>query len=114
MKIVKVIKTIKIGKRIEIRIYPKKSKYQELERNNFYLKHIPDRKTAKEILKDMKEIINMYGAVSVADAYDLVGLASEYPDDMYGWCDLSRDCTILLTSDFEYMLRLPKIKRIKY
>jgi len=108
------MKTIKIGKRIEIRIYPKKSKYQKLEEDYFYLKHIPDATAAKETLKCMKEIINNYGVVSVADAYNLVGLDSKYPDDMYGWYDLSRDCMILPSSDFEYVLRLPEFKRIKY
>ena len=41
------MKTIKIGKRIEIRIYPKKSKYQKLEEDYFYLKHIPDATAAR-------------------------------------------------------------------
>ncbi len=106
------MKTIKIGKRIEINIYPKEYKYQKLEEDYFYLKHIPDAATAKETLKCMKEIINNYGGVSLADAYDLIGLASTYSDTKYGWCNLDK-CLILPSSCFGYVLRLPAIKRIK-
>ncbi len=106
------MKTIKIGKRIEITIYPKKSKYQKLEEDYFYLKHISDETAAKETLKCMKEIINNYGVVSVADAYDLIGLASTYSDTKYGWTDLSK-YLILPSSCFGYVLRLPEVKRIK-
>lgn len=106
------MKTIKIGKRIEIRIYPKKSKYQKLEEDYFYLKHIPDATAARETLNCMKEIINDCGAVSLADAYDLIGLASTYSDNNYGWTNVDK-CLILPSSCFGYVLRLPEIKRIK-
>lgn len=46
---------------------------------------IEDRYDAANILATLKENADRYDVVSVADYYDLIGVASEYTDNNYGW-----------------------------
>lgn len=119
------MKTIKIGKRIEIRIYPKekKPKYQKVAKYYPYyqkvIKYHPyhdggyfymtfdNVQAAKDCLTSMKEIIDDYGVVELADAYELVGLDGTFQDTKRGWTNL--DGAIILPMLFSSMcnLRLP-------
>lgn len=64
-------------------------------------------KEVMEVLCKMDEIINTYGAVSVADLYDLVGITGRYRDNTYGWTSLSSVETIRVRDG--YMLKLPRV-----
>lgn len=44
---------------------------------------------AEEVLSNMTDLIVDYGAVSVADLYDLVGITGNFTDNKYGWVDLA-------------------------
>lgn len=46
---------------------------------------IPERVKAAVVLESLTEHANMYGTVSVADYYDLIGANSEYTDNNFGW-----------------------------
>ena len=46
------------------------------------------RSEAEEVLSNMTDLIVDYGAVSVADLYDLVGITGSFTDNNYGWVDL--------------------------
>ena len=49
-----------------------------------------DRKSdADEVLRQMDEIIDRYGTVSVADLYDLAGLVAPHTATRYGWTNIS-------------------------
>ena len=48
----------------------------------------------------------MYGTVSVADLYDLVGISGNYTDNKYGWTNI-RNAEPIRVRD-GYMLKLPK------
>lgn len=48
-----------------------------------------NREDAENVLKDMNDILDKYGGVSVADFCDLCGMKCEYVDHTYGWTDLS-------------------------
>lgn len=61
---------------------------------------------ADEVLTRMDELIDVYGTVSVADLYDLVGITGNYTDNNYGWTNL-RSASIVRVRD-GYLLKLPK------
>lgn len=65
-----------------------------------------NRGEAEVVLSKMEEIITIYGMVSVADLYDLVGITGKYTDNKYGWTDLCGAQTVYTREG--YMLKLPK------
>lgn len=67
---------------------------------------VDSRGEAEEVLTRMEELIDMYGTVSVADLYDLVGISGNYTDNKYGWTNI-RNAEPIRVRD-GYMLKLPK------
>lgn len=67
---------------------------------------VPTRGDAEEIIMQMDELISKYGIVSVADLYDLVGVACNYTDNKYGWTDI-RTAEPMRTRD-GYTIKLPR------
>lgn len=64
---------------------------RELARHNNYKDIIFDsRNDAEDVLDAMTDILNAYGAVSIADLNELVGITGEFTDNKYGWTNLSR------------------------
>lgn len=61
---------------------------------------------AEAVLMGMDDIIAKYEIVSVADLYDLVGIAGSYTDYKYGWTDI-RSARIERVRD-GYVIRMPK------
>ena len=72
---------------------------------------LASRGDAEEVLSRMNELIDLYQIVSVADLYDLVGLARNYTDNKYGWTSL-RDAEVVRVRD-GYKLDLPRPLPIK-
>ena len=69
------------------------------------------RMEAEEVLKRMNEVIQIYGMVSVADLYDLIGRTGPYTKHNYGWSDLS---TAKASPCREgYILIFPKVMPLK-
>ena len=62
---------------------------------------------ADEVLTRMTELIELYGMVSVADFYDLVGITCNYTDNKYGWKHL-RNAEAVRVRD-GYKFKLPKV-----
>lgn len=60
---------------------------------------------AEDVLTRMDEMIDTYGAVSVADFYEMVGITGEYTDNNYGWTDL-RSAYVARTRD-GFIIRFP-------
>ena len=67
---------------------------------------LANRGEAEEVLSRMDELISVYGLVSVADLYDLVGVESNYTDNKYGWTDLRNGK--LLRAQGGWLIKLPK------
>lgn len=67
---------------------------------------IENRGEAEDVLSRMDELISTYGLVSVADFYDLVGIAGNYTDNKYGWTDI-RSASVIRVRE-GYMIKLPK------
>lgn len=65
---------------------------------------------AEDVLDRMGELIELYGVVSVADLYDLVGKSCNYTDNKYGWVNI-RNAEPIRVRD-GYMLKLPKASPI--
>ncbi|MGN1097963.1 MAG: hypothetical protein ACI4SS_03590 [Clostridia bacterium] len=68
---------------------------------------VESRGEAEEVLERMDELISIYGIVSVADLYDLVGITGHYTDNKYGWTDI-RNATVVRTREGNYWIRMPK------
>lgn len=67
---------------------------------------IESRAEADEVLSQMNELIELYGVVSVADLYDLVGKSHQYTDNKYGWTNINSAEPIRVRDG--WMLKLPK------
>ena len=77
---------------------------------NFDDIYLESRGEAEEVLSRMDELIDMYGVVSVADLYDLVGITGNYTDNKYGWTNI-RNAEPIRVRD-GYLLKLPKVTTI--
>ncbi len=67
---------------------------------------LDSRGEAEDVLSRMDELIDVYGLVSVADFYDLVGITGNYTDNKYGWTNI-RSASVIRVGD-GYMIKLPK------
>lgn len=67
---------------------------------------LESRGEAEEVLNKMDELLDVYGVVSVADLYDLVGVNGNYTDNKYGWTNLRSASVQRLREG--YLLKLPK------
>lgn len=67
---------------------------------------LDNRGEAEDVLSRMEELIDVYGLVSVADLYDLVGIQGNYTDNKYGWTDI-RNAQAVRVRD-GYLLKLPR------
>lgn len=63
---------------------------------------LASRRDAEAVLNQMRDILTQYGAVSVNDLYDSVGLTGSYTDAKYGWTDL-RNATVARDGDGWYI-----------
>ena len=68
---------------------------------------LESRGEAEEVLDRMGELIDLYGQVTVADLYDLVGVTGNYTDNKYGWTNI-RNADVVRVRD-GYLLKLPKV-----
>lgn len=67
---------------------------------------------AESVLASMDELMSMYGVISVADFYDLVGVTGNYTDDKYGWTNI-RSASVVRVRD-GYLIKLPKAVPLNY
>ena len=63
---------------------------------------------AKEVLDRVIDICDKYERVSVADLCDLVGRASNYTDNKYGWVDKDMANASIIGTRDGYLLKLPR------
>lgn len=47
------------------------------------------RQDCEDVISQLVDLISQYGVVTVANLYDIVGFPDEYPDNKYGWTNLS-------------------------
>lgn len=68
---------------------------------------LESRGEAEEVLERMSELIDVYGVVTVADLYDLVGITGPYTNNKYGWTNLRNAEPIRVNGG--YLLKFPKV-----
>lgn len=61
---------------------------------------------AEGMLSRMKDIVEDYGHITLADVCDLVGIVPNYKDNQVGWTDLRKACIARFGEG--YMLTLPR------
>lgn len=66
---------------------------------------LPSRSDAEAVLNQLKDILQAYGAVTVADLYDSCNISHSFTDVKYGWTDL-RNADVARDSDGWY-IKLP-------
>src|SRR5436190_15059627 len=49
---------------------------------------LESRTEAEEVIDQLFEVVNRYGTATVADLYELVGLAAAHTDHKWGWTDM--------------------------
>jgi hypothetical protein len=79
------------------------------ERSNHDYKDIvlATRAEAEEVIDRLYDLIGRYDAATLADLYELLGIAGQFTDDKWGWVDLPRDNLIRRIRD-GYLLDLPR------
>lgn len=65
----------------------------------------------EEVLSSLVDVIDDYGAVTVGEFYDLVGIASDHTDNKYGWTNLSR-ATVEGNVRSGFYLNMPPTKEL--
>lgn len=101
------------GDRVSYENYSKTSRSRADEdprpRTSFSLDEctIQSRAEAEEVLNRMDELLELYGMVTVADYYELVGVRNyEYTCNKYGWTDLRKADVVRYGG--EYMIKLTR------
>jgi len=62
---------------------------QARSRHNFDEIVLDERAEAEEVIDRLFDLVSRYESASVADLYELVGLAATHTDNKWGWTDLS-------------------------
>jgi hypothetical protein len=62
---------------------------QARARHNFDEIILDQRSEAEEVIDRLFDLVSRYESATVADLYELVGLASSHTDNKWGWTDLS-------------------------
>jgi len=68
---------------------------------------LQSRGEAEEVIDRMFDLLSRYDSASVADLYELTGLASSHTDHKWGWTDL-RGSGVSRTRNGGYLLDLPE------
>lgn len=69
-----------------------------------------DRDEAEEVLTRMSDLVYEYGAASVQDFHDLIGITSNYTDQNWGWTNLATARVVRVRDGFT--IRLPRTEEI--
>lgn len=66
---------------------------------------------ADDVLEAMRDMVDEYGQVSIADMYELAGVSSDPIDRKWGWTSL-RTASVIYSRD-GYIIDLPKTKPVE-
>lgn len=73
---------------------------------------IEERYDAARVLTTLTESADQYGSVSVADYYDLIGVATQYTDNTYGWTMESITQASIVPVRGGYIIKFPPVEVI--
>lgn len=72
---------------------------------------LESRGDAELVISQMDELMELYGQVSVADLYDLVGKTGDYTDNRYGWVNIKNAEPVRVRDG--WMIKMPRAIPIK-
>lgn len=73
---------------------------------------IGDRHDASQVLISLTEYADRYDAVSIADYYDLIGVASKYTDNNFGWSASSIAMASIIPVRGGFIIKFPPVEVI--
>jgi hypothetical protein len=77
------------------------------DRYEFNHVELETRGEAMSLIDGLRDIIDQYESVTVAELYEMVGLSGDYTDNYYGWMDI-RGVTITHERNGMWAVKLPK------
>jgi hypothetical protein len=86
---------------------PRMLSRQSRTRQNFGEIVIASRVEADEVIERLFDLLSRYGSASVADLYELTGIASSHTDHKWGWHEL-RGAKAVRLRDGNFLLDLPE------
>ena len=79
---------------------------RSLSHNNWEEIILESRSDAEEVLSRLVDAIDEFGVASVSDLCELIDIDADYPDNKYGWTNLSKATVDHIREG--YLLNLPK------
>lgn len=73
---------------------------------------IDNRHDASQVLISLTEYADRYDAVSIADYYDLIGVASKYTDNNFGWSAASISMASIIPVRGGFIIKFPPVEVI--
>lgn len=83
------------------------SSYRDRNRFDYDDIEFESRVEAEAVLNEMEDCIDRYGMVSVADMYDMSGLAAPYTSSKFGWTSI-RTAEVKRVRGGKYIIELPR------
>lgn len=83
------------------------SNYRDRNRFDYDDIEFESRVEAEAVLNEMEDCIERYGMVSVADMYDMSGLAAPYTSSKFGWTSI-RTAEVKRVRGGKYIIELPR------
>lgn len=83
------------------------SSYRDRNRFDYDDIEFESRVEAEAVLNEMEDCIERYGMVSVADMYDMSGLAAPYTSSKFGWTSI-RTAEVKRVRGGKYIIELPR------
>ena len=99
----------KVSNKVMEVLYGEKAISKHEEKTGYKVEDVyfPVRKTAEDVLEQMKKFIDMYGSVSVQDYYDLSEVkCSQFESTKFGWMSL-KNAEVEYISKSGYIIDLP-------
>jgi hypothetical protein len=96
-------------------IFEKKKPMEQQSANEVYeygRVTVASMEAAKDVIRQMREICDLYHNVRVADLYDLVKLVPNGTDNRYGWTDFST-ATFRMLPDGRYLIVTPPVELLQ-
>lgn len=67
---------------------PYYNRYLKTYQDRFENVVFSSRREAEDVMDQCQKLIDLYGVLTIADLYDLIGINTVYTDNNYGWYDI--------------------------
>lgn len=84
--------------------------FRSLSRDKYEDVILEDRGEAEDVIEALVDLIEQYGVATLADFYELVGIAGDFADNKYGWRNLSTARVVRVREG--YSIEFPKARAL--